>query len=220
MRTDYATDNYILTEYDCENWWNFLENEYPENYDLACKYYSDEDEIFMEEGYRPGNFDVNDYFTIYGLPRITARKGYITVNGEFVKRYDNFEGWKALRDEFEELKKTDLFRKWKEEEYICQDKKCAWCKRYINIHLPCTHTDHIKPLITNGDNSLSNLVLTCSRCNRIKGTKGRGYNSTMNKEYYNAKPSWIKPNKYAEEELSDSYEYLYDNELDLSEVPF
>lgn len=220
MRTNSKTDSYTLTEYDHENWWYFLETKYPENYRCACQYYSNWDDILMEEGYRPGNFDVNDYFEIYGLPRITAAKGYITVNGECVKRYDGYERWKALRKEFEELKQTELFKQWKEEQYYhCQNKKCAWCRRYIDIHKPYTHVDHIKPLIADGDNSLSNLVLTCSRCNRTKGTKAKGYNNSMNKGYSNSKPYWIKPNKYEDEESDDcSSDYLYNN-LDFSDLP-
>ena len=43
----------------------------------------------------------------------------------------------------------------------------------------------------------------------------------MSKDYSNAKPYWIKPNKYEDEEPDDeTFDYCYDNELDLSEVPF
>ena len=226
MKTDYANDKYVLNDFDHENWWYFLETEYPENYDLAHQYDSNWDRILMEEGYRPGNFDINDYFEIYGLPRINARDGIITVDGEFIKRYGSFEKYKALREEFEELKKTDLFKKWKEEQYYhCQDGQCAWCRRKIYLHNPLTHADHIRPLSIDGDNSLSNLVLSCARRNKFKGAKGKGFNDYKNKHYSNSKPSWIKPNKYEDKLVEDDvvvepYEYAFDSDLDLSEIPF
>lgn len=116
-------------------------------------------------------------------------------------RYDR---WQRLRHEFDEAKTTDQFRRWKNEQYLCQDKKCAWCKKPIGLHTQYTHVDHVVPLFYGGDNSASNLVLTCSSCNKAKGYKTYGYNDSWegdknNRVGRNAKPSWIKANKYDDE---------------------
>lgn len=121
-----------------------------------------------------------------------------------LERQYRYDRWQRLRGEFDELKKTDQFRRWKNEEYICQGKKCAWCKKPIGLHTQYTHVDHIAPLFYGGDNSASNLVLTCSSCNKAKGYKTRGYNDSWegdkyNRTGHNAKPSWITPNKYDDE---------------------
>ena len=107
---------------------------------------------------------------------------------------------------------------WKKEQYTCQEKKCAWCKKFIKLYDLRTHIDHVKPLIFDGDNSLDNLVITCADCNKNKGTKGKGFNSAMDGGKLNAVPWWIKPNKYACED--DGVNLIYDEELDLSGVPF
>ena len=61
MKTDSRTDSDdILTQFDAENWWNFMLENYPENYECASRYYTNKDDILCEEGLRPGNFDVND----------------------------------------------------------------------------------------------------------------------------------------------------------------
>lgn len=121
-----------------------------------------------------------------------------------LERQRRYDRWHRLRDEFDELKKTDQFRRWKNEEYICQNKKCAWCKNLIGLHTQYTHVDHIVPLFYGGDNSASNLVLTCSSCNKAKGYKTYGYNDSWegdknNRTGRNTKPSWITPNKYDDE---------------------
>lgn len=112
--------------------------------------------------------------------------------------------WQKLRHEFDELKETDQFKRWKNEEYICQDKRCAWCKKPIGLHTQYTCVDHVVPLFYGGDNSASNLVLSCSSCNKAKGYKTYGYNDSWEGDKYsrtghNTKPSWIKPNKYDDE---------------------
>ena len=112
--------------------------------------------------------------------------------------------WQKLRHEFDELKETDQFKRWKNEQYLCQDKRCAWCKKPIGLHTQYTHVDHIVPLFYGGDNSASNLVLSCSDCNKAKGYKTYGYNDSWegdkyNRTGHNTKPSWIKPNKYDDE---------------------
>ncbi|MBO7657114.1 HNH endonuclease [Candidatus Saccharibacteria bacterium] len=194
-----GVDDYVLTQYDKENWWNFLVTEYPDNYTCACQYYSDQDPILAQEHVKPHNFFVNDYFRIYELPVITAADGIIKVNGTCVKRYSGFEEWKQKRLEFEELKKTPLFKKWKKEEFKCQHGRCAWCGRKISLYDSRTQIDHIVPLYYDGDNSLDNLVICCLDCNRFKGAKYRGFNSSMDNSKTNFKPQWIEHNRYTDD---------------------
>ncbi len=184
-----------LTEFDTENWWDFLINEYPENYHAAYLYYHDNDDPDLEaEGCCPRNFDINDYFYICILPRISAVGGIIRVDGKEVKRYGGFDKWARKRLEFEKLKETSLFKSWKYEQFGCQDFECAWCKRRISPKY--AQVDHVNPLFYDGTNNLNNLVLTCRKCNCQKSIKPTGYNDFMNDHYKNAVPRWIKPNSY------------------------
>ena len=119
--------NYTLTKFDHENWWNFLMEKYPKNYFCARWYYSGKkDPDLAIINCVPQNFDINDYFKICQLPNITAKNGIIKVNNRVVKRYDGFEEWKRKRLEFDELKQSALFKKWKNRQYYyCQNKRCS-----------------------------------------------------------------------------------------------
>lgn len=85
------------------------------------------------------------------------------------------EVWQQRRKEFELLKETPEFKQWKGEQFYCQDGKCAWCQKPIDIHKPDTHVDHIRPLFSFGSNYPQNLVLSCAECNMKKGSDTRGY---------------------------------------------
>ena len=201
MSASYEND-YTLDAFDRENWWNFLAEKYPENHKLALRYYyKNEDEILAMEGVKPKNFYINDYFTIYGLPRISATKGVIRVNGIVKKRYGGYGRWMQKRAEFDKLKQEKLFKRWKREQYKCQDGKCAWCKKHIKLSDEETHVDHVVPLIYDGDNEFKNLVLTCAECNINKGSKTEGFNSGMYSKVRNSTPSWIKRNCYNSQKL-------------------
>ncbi len=107
--------------------------------------------------------------------------------------------WQKARNEFEELRLTPEFKLWKEEQYKCQDKKCAWCRKPIQLNSYYTHIDHIKPLYHGGTNDYYNLVLACSSCNRRKGDWTTGWTGEpfeIAKHHMNSRPDWIKPNKY------------------------
>lgn len=192
----YSKEKTPLTEFDIENWWGYLMREYPRNYWCARQYYTDEDEDLASIGRKPGEFDVNDYFTICQLPRITAVNGIIKVDGKVVKRYSGFRDWKIKRIQFEKLKHEPIFGKWKWAQYICQDKKCAWCREPIEFYGYKTQVDHVVPLYYDGDNEYRNMVLTCEGCNKHKGVKTAGYNNGMNERIKNEIPKWIKRNYY------------------------
>lgn len=76
--------NFCLTEDDRREWWSFLENSYPRNYMLAQRYYSnEEDHILKRLGRSKKDYTVNEYFEIYGLPRIfTDQDHNIQVNSK------------------------------------------------------------------------------------------------------------------------------------------
>lgn len=212
MTTETCND-YIITQFDAENWWNFLMREYPENYKCACQYYTDKDPDLELEGCKPGNFYINDYFVICELPRIKATNGIIQVNNKPVKRYGGFDEWKRKRVEFEKLKELPLFWAWKREQYRCQDKKCAWCKKYLFSGNVKIHVDHVKPLIYDGTNDLSNLVVACADCNCHKGARTEGFNEGMRDRKQNSVPSWIKHNSFSDHELP----YIEVTESDIQE---
>lgn len=115
---------------------------------------------------------------------------------KYKKRQVEIDCWKEKRNSYAELRQTDNFKKWKLEQYSCQNGRCAWCKRPISLHSQYTHVDHINPLYKGGTNNADNLVLACSYCNKRKGDRQYGYNDERNGRAYNSKPTWIKPNKY------------------------
>lgn len=191
---------YTITKFDAENWWNFLMREYPKNYDCACKYYASNLSLTKDDD---DGIKINDYFESHDLPRITALDGIIKVDHQPVERYGGFEKWKEKRIEFEKLKETPLFYKWKREQYKCQYNRCAWCKKYLFSDNVEIHVDHVEPLIYEGTNDFNNLVLTCADCNYHKGTKTEGYNTGMNDRVNNSVPRWIKTNRYNTYDLPD-----------------
>ena len=105
------------------------------------------------------------------------------------------ERWKRKRAEFEEQKKSDFFKDWKREQFYCQNKQCAWCRKPIDIHSPDTHVDHIKPLLWWGTNEYSNLLLACKECNEKKADSTVGWAGGKGIPGENSKPTWIKPNR-------------------------
>lgn len=121
---------------------------------------------------------------------------------------DRIQTWKKRREEFNLLKHSTEFKIWRKEQYNCQNHQCAWCKEWILEKSEFTHVDHILPLFHGGTNDFSNMVLSCSTCNkRRKGSKVKGFNEDniifeeLNDDF-NTIPSWIKINKYAH---PDSY---------------
>lgn len=57
--------------------------------------------------------------------------------------------------------------KWTLGEMLCrQDARCAYCRTLLPKGY---HIDHKMPVSRGGTNDLSNLHLTCPRCNMVKG---------------------------------------------------
>lgn len=53
-------------------------------------------------------------------------------------------------------------------ELVDRSKKCYWCEKKIG---KLYHIDHVIPLANGGEHVLSNLVVSCSKCNLTKGSK-------------------------------------------------
>ena len=51
--------------------------------------------------------------------------------------------------------------------WCLQHGRCAYCQKYLGNKY---HVDHKTPVTRSGTNELSNLHLTCPRCNMVKGT--------------------------------------------------
>ncbi len=68
---------FTLTNEDKKSWWNYLEQYYPGNYELAKRYYSSaEDPTLRTFGVNKQNYTINEYFAIYGLPKIYTDKNH------------------------------------------------------------------------------------------------------------------------------------------------
>lgn len=88
------------------------------------------------------------------------------------------------RSEFEKLKRTDEFKRWRTRQLRIQKGRCAYCCIKLSYRNIVTHVDHINPLYYEGSNSFDNLVLSCRKCNVRKWINNRV-----------VKPDWIKRNE-------------------------
>ena len=117
---------------------------------------------------------------------------------------------KEKRQEFEQMKQTDFFKKWKKAQYRCQDGKCAYCQSRIDLYSVYTQVDHIKPLCKYGTNEYNNLVLACKECNYYckkgnyiwRDAKGKIHNGWI-------KPNWIKENYVLKSANINNTNYTY-----------
>lgn len=188
-------DDYKLTSSDKQAWWEYINYNLPPEYrQLASQYYNENYDPTLYPDYKPQDMDINDYFDIYDLPKVTALDGIIRVNGQQVATYIQHERWLQKRKFFAKLKLTPIYKEWRESQFECQYGRCAWCQKPIDLHSPFTHTDHILPLLWHGTNDFSNFVLSCARCNTEKKASTTGYNGAKGKPGENTMPNWIKPN--------------------------
>lgn len=109
---------------------------------------------------------------------------YDAYNDPYSKRL----GAKFSRREFEKLKQTDEYKKWRKWQIKIQEGKCAYCRiQFNNVQnnkfQPIQHIDHVTPLYHEGKNIFENLVISCRLCNLRK--------YVSNKYVY---PQWIKDN--------------------------
>lgn len=73
--------NFSLTDEDKKAWWDTLEKRFPRNYNMAIRYYNDmEDPALSQIGLSKNDFTVNEYFEIYGLPRVYTDENHRVVS--------------------------------------------------------------------------------------------------------------------------------------------
>lgn len=71
--------------------------------------------------------------------------------------------------EYQELRKTEAFKKWWKRQYARQHALCYYCK--ITLKDKRVNVEHIIPMSKGGTNKYKNLVLSCAPCNKEKGSK-------------------------------------------------
>ena len=128
------------------------------------------------------------------------------------------------RQQFEEMKQTEFFKRWRRAQYYeCQNGKCAYCQKHIDLYSPNTQVDHIKPLCKYGTNEYDNLVLACRSCNYYCKKGDYTWRDKYGQVHSGwTRPAWIKDNPV----LANAKEFKARNIetdqeiLDLSEIPF
>jgi len=120
------------------------------------------------------------------------------------KYYNSHETYLA----YQELRKTDRFKKWWKRQYYCQDGLCYYCK--INLRNVDINVEHITPMSAGGSNKYKNLVLSCSRCNKEKGSSL--LSSRKRKALDKELKERMKINKTIYEEAKKTFNFQ--NELD------
>jgi 5-methylcytosine-specific restriction endonuclease McrA len=182
------------TRLDTEVWWSYLKEHYPLNYKLAKSYYNGESDPNLEGICKPRDLNINDYFELYNLHRVTAKDDEVRVDGKLVSKYRPYADYVEQRRIFDEAHKKSAFWVWKRRQYVCQDCRCAWCKKHVEMNE--VEVDHVKPLAHFGSNRAGNLVLACRDCNREKMADMYGWNEQRDRGKLNARPSWIKFNPH------------------------
>ena len=197
QRDDERPDGSKLTMADKKAWRGYIREKYPANDYRADIYYSGKDKN-LKGICDTRILNINDYFSIYNLPRITAKNHEIRVNGELVAEYRHDYEYQKERDIFElAAQKDERFKDWKREQFFVSQKgKCAWCEEEIKFS--GSHVDHVQPLVFFGANDPSNFVVSCPACNIRKSAVRVGWNN--DKEHRdsskpNAIPTWIGENK-------------------------
>jgi len=71
--------------------------------------------------------------------------------------------------EYQELRKTDKFKHWWKRQFAKQNAECYYCK--VDLHTVRINVEHIVPMSKGGSNKYKNMVLSCSTCNKEKGSK-------------------------------------------------
>lgn len=71
--------------------------------------------------------------------------------------------------EYYKWKKTPGFIKWRKKQFLAQGGLCWYCQ----VFLPVTkiNVEHKTAISIGGRNNINNLVLSCSGCNKNKGSK-------------------------------------------------
>jgi 5-methylcytosine-specific restriction endonuclease McrA len=183
-----------LTIADVEAWWEYIRRYLPDNYKLAKALKGGVYDPILQMQCDNDIFNYNDYFDIYGLPRVRTVNHEILVNNTSKLQIADNESYLKAKNIFKVAHFDDRFHEWKIYQYAySQNGKCAWCQR--NIEYDKTEVDHIQPLAFKGKNVSWNLVVACEHCNGKKYIDTNGWNDECDGTKKNQKPSWIKENK-------------------------
>ena len=196
----------------------------PETDDIGDEEQEEYDSIFDES---PSDLDSDDDISIYDGPEDDApNKGVLNLD-ELEHEANSVHDDTAIDDnttssvraEYEELKKTPEFRKWRAKQYAIQKGHCAYCYRvYSSSRM---QVDHITPICHGGKNEYSNFVLACKYCNeKLKFTSAfnrisyfrakkriRNNHTLKSQGYvpikiYWKRPKWIPPNPYSNDDVA------------------
>ena len=96
-----------------------------------------------------------------------------------------------------ELSPRNARRKFRQSIFESWEWKCAYCDKELDTK--SATIDHIVPKFKGGHNVKSNMVCSCSKCNRSKG-------SVLLKDWYNSSNS-----HYSEERLGKIKHWIEDN---------
>ena len=96
-----------------------------------------------------------------------------------------------------ELSPPNARRKFRQSIFESWEWKCAYCDKELNTK--SATIDHIVPKFKGGHNVKSNMVCSCSKCNRSKG-------SVLLEDWYNSSNS-----HYSEERLGKIKHWIEDN---------
>ena len=96
-----------------------------------------------------------------------------------------------------ELSPRNARRKFRQSIFESWEWKCAYCDKEVDIK--SATIDHIVPKFKGGHNVKSNMVCSCSKCNRSKG-------SVLLEDWYNSSNS-----HYSEERLGKIKHWIEDN---------
>ena len=96
-----------------------------------------------------------------------------------------------------ELSPRNARRKFRQSIFEAWEWKCAYCDKDLDVK--SATIDHIVPKFKGGHNVKSNMVCSCSKCNRSKG-------SILLEDWYNPSNSY-----YSEERLGKIKHWIEDN---------
>ena len=100
-----------------------------------------------------------------------------------------------------ELSPRNARRKFRQSIFESWEWKCAYCDKELDTK--SATIDHIVPKFKGGHNVKSNMICSCSKCNRSKG-------SVLLEDWYNPSNSY-----YSEERLGKIKHWIEDNSLSI-----
>lgn len=142
----------------------------PEKKKLLDKKYQEKNRDKLKEYNKIYYIENIEKFKIYNKEYCSAHKEEAI---ERVRRYRETPKGKSSKKNYEHKRRTEK-RKGDVStnqllELIEKSSECYWCKESLSDKV--THIDHLVPLSRGGLHTISNLRVTCSKCNLKKGNK-------------------------------------------------